>query len=47
MKKIVALFVVLALFSTTVFAAPLSVAASLGEPTQSKVKGCLAQFVEP
>jgi hypothetical protein len=36
MKKIVALLMVLALFSTTVFAAPLSVAASLGEPAQAK-----------
>jgi hypothetical protein len=36
MKKIVALLMALALFSTTVFAAPLSVAASLGAPTQAK-----------
>ena len=35
MKKIVSLLVVLALFASTAFAAPVSVAASLPEPTQT------------
>ena len=36
-KKIVAVLVVLAIFSTSVFAAPVSVAASIPEPAQTVV----------
>jgi hypothetical protein len=36
MKKIVSLLVAMALFATTAFAAPLSVAASFVEPTQAQ-----------
>jgi hypothetical protein len=36
-KKIVAVLVILALFSTSVFAAPLSVTASFSEPVQTVV----------
>jgi hypothetical protein len=39
MKKAVSLLVALALFATTAFAAPVSVAASLPEPAQTVVSG--------